>query len=87
MLKPIRYLTSQNRLLPFGALLILSLLFSGCATTGSDGLASSPAANATTDQEYMWKVEQAARRQMVDVVWVHPPRKDQKNKDADPADS
>ena len=49
-------------------------VLAGCATS-SQKTGDIPAHRAATAAElHIWRIEQAARRQNVDVVWINPPR-------------
>lgn len=64
----------------FIAMISIALL-TGCATqahkSGTAGATQEP----TAAELYVWRVEQNARRQNVDVVWINPPTRALRYKD------
>ena len=49
-------------------------LLTGCAGPSQKTGDTAADRAATAEELYVWRVEQAARRQNVDVVWINPPR-------------
>lgn len=51
------------------------LALGACATTSEDTMDDESTNVYGSDEEYMARVEAAARRRGIDVQWVHPPRR------------
>ena len=56
-------------------------LLTGCATQAQKNGAAGAEQGPTAAELYVWRVEQTARHQNVDVVWINPPTRDQRIKD------
>lgn len=66
------------------SLVVGSLLLIGCASTGTADLAAHPSARDPGfeyDHDYMAAIEEASKSAGVDVVWVNPPRKRDRDRD------
>jgi len=67
----------MNAVRSAGCTIIAVMLLAGCASTPGQSMVASeaPAAQASNvvDSTYIDKVERAARKDNVDVQWVHPP--------------
>ena len=65
-------------------ILLIVCIASGCASNQKVADASSSSEQLSYTDRYVWHVEQAARRNNVQVFWVNPPRRDNRkspNKD------
>ncbi|WP_166206480.1 hypothetical protein [Cognatiluteimonas telluris] len=70
----------MNAVFNAGCTIIAGMLLAGCATTrepSANAMSRAPASQASQeiDTAYVQRVEREARRDDVDVQWVHPPTK------------
>lgn len=70
----------MNRLRKCACLASASLLLSACATTGDPPVSLQPA-SLKYDAQYMAAIEHASDKAGVEVLWINPPRNQDRDED------